>query len=291
MRMRHGLGALALACAAWGGPALADSQGRATMGGLGFTLFDLDLTDSVTPSLTWSIPDAPSGLMSPGSVTVAYSVTDEQVSDSYLDHRQALPGMPARLSFSPGPQASVDSALAHPGTLAQVLSVSAQIASGGQRDAFTTGEVFSDRYGFTLSPNTRVAFTVDLAFTASTQQIADYGGLIEAYGAIYVNAHAPLGGGDSDATLMHTGTLEGSPLELDQTVGLSVDFSNATPEAAYGDVYFLLLSQARSWPVSPVPEPASWVMLSFGAILLGWRRLGAGHGAKAIAPPKRATPA
>lgn len=273
MRIRYGMGALVLACVAWSGPAAANSQGQSTMGNLRFTLFDLDLTDSVTPSLLWSIPDAPSGVMSQAWLTVGYSVSDEHVRDSYLDARQALPGSPASLSFSPGPQASVETALAHPAPLGQLLSVRASISSGGQRDAFTTGEVQSDLLGFTLSPNTRVAFTVDLDITAGTQALAGYDEEIYAHGAIYVNGHAPLGGSSSTATQLHTGTMPGSPLELDQTIGLSVDFSNATSNAGYGDVSFLLRSQARSWPVSAVPEPSSTVMLLAGFALFGWRRV------------------
>lgn len=274
MRIRHAIGALVMAFAASSGPALADSRGQATVGNLRFTLFDLDLTDSVTPSLVWSIPGFPSGLMSPGSLTVGYTLNDAQVRDHYLDSHISLPGSPARLSFSQGSHVSVEAALAHPDPLGQLLSVSTQIAPSGQRVVSTTGELYSDRLGFTLSPNTRVTFMADLSFTGGTQALADFDEQVDALGEIAVDGHAPFGDRITETALLQAGTLRGDPLALDQTISLSVDFNNAASSAAYGDVTLRLMSQAQYWPVSAVPEPSAYAMLLAGLALFGWRRKG-----------------
>lgn len=176
------------------------------------------------------------------------------------------------LAYSHGEHAAVDATLGHPTGApgAQELSVSARLGPGGHVETSNSRRVFGDDVEFTLSPNTRAVFSIDLTVTGTTTSRATHRQNLEAFATLLVGGHdaTDLAGNHAIYTI---GTYFDTLLAVHDTAVVSVDFSNAAPAERYGFLSFSAGANAWLTPVSPVPEPASWAMLPFGAALLGWR--------------------
>ncbi|WP_027866051.1 hypothetical protein [Massilia alkalitolerans] len=272
MAIRNGMRALAVAGAVMSGQAMADVQAHATVGNLRVSLFDLDLTDAVTPSLVFSVPPTVYREPDPGRIVLHYQNFSTGSSESVTRHVTAVPGMPASLAYSHGDHAAVDATLGHPSPApeTQVLSVSTRLGPGGNVETQSSGRVYADDVEFTLSPNTRASFSIELAVNGSTTPSASHLQNLEAFATFLVGGHdaSDLAG---DYALFGIGTYFDTPLAMDDTAVISVDFSNATGAERYGFLSFSAGATAWLTPVSAVPEAASWAMLPVGAILLGRR--------------------
>lgn len=272
MGIRTGMRALALAGALASSHALADVQARASAGNLRVSLFDLDLTDSVTPSLVFSTPSHIGRVADPGRIILHYANRGVDSEEGVTRHMRATPGMPASLAYSHGDHARVDAMLDHLGSApqTQALSVSAWLGSGGHIETSASNRVFADDIVFTLSQNTRATFSIDLTLNGSTTASATHLQNIEAFATLLVGGHD---GTDLEGNyaIFGLGTYFDTPLALDETAVVSVDFSNASQAERYGFLSFSAGAEAFVTPVSAVPEPRSWAMLAFGAVLLGRR--------------------
>ena len=275
MAIRNGMRALAVVGALVSGQAMADVQARATVGNLRVSLFDLDLSDSVTPSLVFSVPSTVYREPDPGRIVLHYENYGAASGESVTRYVTAVPGVPASLAYSHGGHAAVDATLSHPTPApeAQLLSVSARLGPGGHIETSNSSRVFGDDVEFTLTPNTRAIFSIDLAVTGTTTPSATHLQNLEAFATLLVGGHdsTDLQG---DYAIFGIGTYFDTPLAVDETAVVSVDFSNTRQEERYGFLSFSAGANAWLTAVSPVPEPASWAMLPIGAALLGWRLRG-----------------
>lgn len=271
MAIRNGMRALAVAGAVMSGQAMADVQAQATVGTLRVSLFDLDLTDAVTPSLVFSVPPTVYREPDPGRIVLHYTDTGAGSGESVTRYRSAVRGQDLTLAYSHGDHAAVDAMLSHAGgPEAQALSASGRLGAGGHVETFTSSRVFGDDVEFTLTPNTRATFSIELAVTGATTPSATHRQNMEAFGTLLVGGHdaTDLAG---DYAIFGIGTQFDTPLAVDDTALISVDFSNTSATERYGFLSYSAGVQAWLTPVSPVPEPASWAMLPIGAILLGRR--------------------
>lgn len=272
MAIRNGMRALAVAAALMSGQAMADVQAQATVGTLRVSLFDLDLTDAVTPSLVFSVPPTVYREPEPGRIVLHYTDTGTGSGESVTRYRNAVSGQDLALAYRHGEHAAVEAMLSHAGggPEAQALSASARLGAGGHVETFDSSRVFGDDVEFTLTPNTRASFSIELAATGSTTPSATHRQNIEAFGTLLVGGHdaSDLAG---DYAIFGIGTQFDTPLAVDDTALISVDFSNTSDMERYGFLSYSAGVQAWLTPVSPVPEPASWAMLAFGAALLGGR--------------------
>lgn len=272
MKIRTAMGMLVLATAAWSQPALAEITAQATLGNLRVTLYDLDLTDSVTPSLTWGNPGGQSYVLSQGSAWVRASSFDEDESELYNRSLIAEPTLPLDLSYSPGAHGAIRATYTHPEPLAQELALSSRSAPLGQGEAEIAGHVSGDFMLFTLSPNTRVSLSIDMDANASTRPSATHAEYYFVTGWLSIYDLSDSFIGDGGYVLFGAGTIEGTSLTMDETVTLTGNFSNTTSNANFGRVTFGLQSEAWAKPVSAVPEPSAYALLLAGLALVGWRR-------------------
>jgi hypothetical protein len=262
------LAALLAACAL---PGLAQVRSGASLGNLGYTLYDLDLSDTNTPSLVFSVPDGviPSYLHG-GYTGISYmhrvyantvllqygSDSSDATSQSSTWDRWAGTGtvtLGGRGGTGMGQQQQVAlEAREWPGVQAQIGANS-----------------WSDGVYFTLAPGTGVTFTATLAAWAEITLDEDYYGMAQVLGALRVRNLQDLNnGGVSDGHLYFAGTEPGKPPPFDQTTLLTVSFENRSANPLYAYAEMDLSGMAYTIPVSMVPEPGRLSMLLAGALIL-----------------------
>jgi hypothetical protein len=269
MKMKQSiLAPLLAACAA---PVLAQVTSGASLGNLGYTLYDLDLSDTNTPSLVFSVPDGviPSYLHG-GYTGISY------MHRVYADTVLLQHGSDSSDATS---QSSTWDRWAGTGTVTlggrggagmgqqQQVAVEAREWPGVQ--AQISANSWSDGVYFTLAPGTGVTFTATLSAWAEIALGEEYYGMAEVLGALRVRNLQDLNnGGASDGRLYFAGNEPGKPPPFDQSALLAVSCENrgANPMYAYAEMD--LRGMAYTIPVSMVPEPGQLSMLLAGALLL-----------------------
>lgn len=259
--------ALAMAGAMLGAPAMADVQGQASMSKLRFTLFDLDLTDSVTPSLEWIDPGAFGGALS-----VGYTASEgRKWSESYSQLIFLTDGEPTTIAHSPGSHAGIEVGHASPDPLGHRLWLSAHNGPLGATETAVRGFVTGQYLRFRLSPNTRVSLSLDFSAMATARPLASHEEYLQLYGTLHVSDAWDYDYGDADWRLLQVGFGYGA--EAGDTLTLTADYSNPYDWVREGEVEAGLSAEAWARPVSAVPEPSAWSMLLAGVALLGRRRI------------------
>lgn len=262
------LAALLAACAL---PALAQVTSGATLGNLGYTLYDLDLSDTNTPSLVLSVPD---GVIPPylgGGYTgigYAHSVYNNTV---LIQHGSNSADATSRTStFDGWAGTGTVSQSGRGGTgMGQQLQHAIEAREWSGVQAQINSDSWSDGVYFTLAPGTGVTFTATLAAWAEIALDEDYYGMASVLGSLRVrNLQDPNNGGASDGRLYVAGTEPGKPPPFDQTTLLSVSYENRSANPIYAYAEMDLSGMAYTIPVSMVPEPGQLSMLLAGALVL-----------------------
>lgn len=265
------------------------ASGSASVQGLTFTLIDLDPNDGIAPGLVWNEALAGGDVSSVfGSLfsfdadgTWSVSFPDSG-SDSVFD----------ATSFSTPASASVG------GVLAQIGNAGA----GAQFQTAATGSADSAAafaYGaFTLSPMTALSITGSLSASIHGPSSAGFAlpagtpanfSTLYAQSAAYAGVHLSPLSGLSSVPSFESITLNGE----NYTPSTDPLFSGASYDDSYLLVPFLLAmsndssgavagefradvfasgQQIANPPVSPVPEPQTWLLLGIGLLLIGLHR-------------------
>lgn len=276
---RRSVLALGLLAAAVTGPALGQATGQASFSNLGYTLVDLDPSDSAAPSILFSIPENPPDLyfFPYAAATVRetgpqrwdsheYTAFDDKPGTSHtaslirpLGHATAA-SEPGAGNSPPGP------------TLSATWSSSGSGEYGG---ASASATVDGAPIYFTLAPRTRVTFTATHVFQgnidpASTRQedVAS-----SAYLSVFTSDERY---GDAVGTrnYLSIDTLPESALSIDETQILSVSWDNPGDQPAYLAARMNLWGYSYTNSVLAVPEPAPLAMLLGGLLLLRARHAG-----------------
>jgi hypothetical protein len=263
------LAALLAACAA---PALSQVTTGATLGNLGYTLYDLDLSDANTPSMVLSVPDniVPSHPSRAGYTWVNYSHS-VNYHPVLLQNGSTTSDASSRTSTWDGLAATGSTTLSGRGGagLDQQLqfAIEARERSGVQAQIGT--DSWSDAVYFTLSPGAGVTFTATLAAWAEIALGEDYYGMAQVLGSLRVrNLLNPNNDDVSDARGYFAGTAPGMPPPFDQDILLSVSFENRSANPLYAYAQMELDGMAYTIPVSMVPEPGRLPMLLAGVLVL-----------------------
>lgn len=274
--VKHTLAAACLVAAA--GQALATSSSSATMGNLLITLTDLNPTDGIAPSLTFT---------SEGRASLLSAVNSW---GDIIDGKVAI-------RYAPNPQGPL-SADTHTDWASSSASVMAANTAAGFTTMSTHGVAGSgpDAYGyyrgnatnampqndFTLSANTAVTFSV----IASTQSSTSMGYNLEADQGEYATAHAlmnvygSVNGQFQIDTQEHISYSDFSVRGDGSTMGasdswsgkLAVSFYNYGATSTTGQLQSFVDVEGQSavWDgVTPVPEPETYAMMLGGLALIG----------------------
>lgn len=266
---------LALAGLSLTSTALADVQGQATLGNLRVTLFDLDLSDAITPSITFSLPDAGTYYYERGSLSMSYwgYASDYSFNESYDKSVRMSPGKPETLGFSSGSHAEIGATYSHSSPLGQSMSLSARLGADQQHYYGISASAQSNTMNLTVSPNTAAVFSMDLAFAGTTSALPSHSQYLYLNASMYtVDVNGYLYAGDD--TAMRIGSSAYDVLSMDDSDILSVAFSNTGDTERAGSLNFSMSLSAGLQPVSAVPEPSGYAMLLAGAALFGWRATG-----------------
>jgi len=273
MKMRYSiLAALLAACAA---PTLAQVTSGATLGGLNYTLFDLDLSDATTPSLVFSVPDgvAPPHTGRAGYTWINYTERVDNRAVLMQHGSNTYNGISQTSSWDGRTGTGTVTLSGRGGTgMDQELMRSLEVSESSLVQAQLTPYSWSDAIYFTLSPGSRVTFTATLDAWAEFDLADTHYGHAEVLGSLAIrnllnvnNDYA------SDGRLFYGGTAPGGRPAFDENVLLSVSYENRGAAPVYAYAQIDLSGSAYTIPVSMVPEPSSWALLVAGAALLGWR--------------------
>ena len=252
--------------------------GEVSHGHLGYTLFDLDPNDGVTPSLdflpTPSAAEERGGKLSAAIAvhTPGRSAEGERVGDDPGPFSYAL-GIPDEAGFSLSASGRGD-----PGTMDIGVEAWAGAPSDGST-RFGHGWIQSDALGFVLTPNTRVSFSsagsyaADIAggevsgqfLTENLLMVYDTG----ADGQVLDSEHDRMG-----ADLRSQSGADGFAHAADFT--LAVDWYNWADAQTQAHVSLysfasIHLQNTNPVPPLPVPEPGVLPMLAAGLAGLAWR--------------------
>lgn len=270
---------LAMACMAFAAsPALADAGSSATFGNLVITLTDLDTSDGIAPSLTFSV-NGPSFIDSRaegfGDVSESYQF------QNYAPQQGGLFTGETHSAWS-----SSAGSIMTANNVAGFTSMSAVGVAHSSLDAYGTyhaGSIGSTPENtFTLSANTAVTFSVVADMRAHTTM----GYNLAADMAEFATAHALLNVGgmvngtfvsDAQERYVDAGF---DVLDDNTTIGvsnswsglLSASFSNlgVTEASGFLQTFVIVDGYSSVWDgVTPVPEPGTYAMLLGGLALLG----------------------
>lgn len=248
---------------------MAEVEGQASMGQLRITLHDLDLTDSIAPSLEWVDPDYFNGVL-----TIGYTATmGARRTDSYQERAYLSDGEPVSISYPPGIPAPAGIEVGHaaPEPLGHQLWLSARHTPLDQAQTSVSGFISGQSQYFRLSPNTRLSLSMDVSVLASARQVASHQEYLQLYGSLSLYDSRAYEHVDGDWRMLTLGS--GVELqEFDDTLTLTAQYDNAHDWGSTVRLETTLGVDAWAHPVSAVPEPSAYAMLLAGAALLAWRR-------------------
>lgn len=229
--------ALAAAAAAASGIAQA-SSGSASIHDFAFELIDLDLTDGITPALMFT-SDIVNGTVSANMNTVLGNPWDEQ---------RSL----ARYGTE-----SIDKPQGH--ALVELSAGGVRADARAWRGAFAADG--SSGYAFTLTPHTHVRFSAIAQLDVAHDNTTSPPDLAEAEAGLV----GELFNFPGQRTVFDNYLVSNSPASSSRAVGVHAytgDFA--------GTGYIRADARAFAIGVSPIPEPAQWMMLLAGlAIVMG----------------------
>lgn len=252
--------------------------GQVSHGNLGYTLFDLDPDDGVTPSLDF-LPTPSAAEERSGNLAAAIAVhrpgksaEGERSGDDLGPFSYAL-GIPGAAGFTLSASGRGD-----PGAVDIGVEAWADAPSDGST-SFGHGWIQNDALGFVLTPNTRVSFSSAGSYAADIAG-GDVNGQFLTENLLMVYDTGPDGQAlDSEhdrmgADLRSQSGAGGFAHAADFT--LAVDWYNwADAQAqAYVALYSFAsihLQNTKPVPPLPVPEPGVLPMLAAGLAGLAWR--------------------
>lgn len=256
----------ALACA----PVFAQSSARAEISSIMFSLIDLDLTDGITPSLTFTSP------VPFGESTAGWEIYDGHTGflvNQEVRGTEPLGTLAVSRLRSDLPHTVSDLAASISGTTLadKALRTSASMLDRVGENT-STAWLRSGYVAFVLTPNTSVTLSADLLAMADAGGIAGPGLWATGYAAAYMGLAAQ---GDTDwstARLEHNAVFG-----QDRGSGVAQTFSLTRANASNAEGAFVLGFQLQSTAYTspivapPVPEPATYAMLLAGLGLLAAR--------------------
>ena len=272
MAFRHRIaaGLLAAACAlpptAWG-----QVSAGASLGGLSYSLFDLDLSDSQLPSLVLSVPDGVASSRPLAAVRVFHAEYGERRYLPVWRDGVAAPG--AHYTVYDSDYARSNASLTNRGGdgMGQTLARISRVWEAGDALAEAASTSWSDPVRFTLAPGTRVTFTATLAAWTRVALDATHYGHAEVFGMLSVgNLLDPGQPIAADGRLFTAGSWPDATPSFDERALLSVSYDNPGDQPLYGYAGLHLEGRSFTLPfnVAAVPEPSSMAMLLAGSMLL-----------------------
>lgn len=252
--------------------------GQVSHGNLGYTLFDLDPNDGITPSLSF-LPTPARAEDRIGNLTAAIAVPrpggsaeDKRFGDDLGPYTYSL-GIPDEAGFTLSASGRGDASQVEIGIEAWARD------PGDGATAFGHGWIQNDALGFVLTPNTRVSFSSAGSYAADIAS-GDFNGqfltenLLMVYstgadGQVLLAEHDRMG-----ADLRSRSGEDG----FEQAAGfsLAVDWYNWADEqiqayVALNSYAYVHLQNTNPVPPLPVPEPGALPMLAAGLAGLAWR--------------------
>ncbi|MCE3607949.1 PEP-CTERM sorting domain-containing protein [Massilia sp. P8910] len=219
----------------------ASGNTSASLNNLQFQLIDLDLTDNITPSITFSNK----GSYSTYSVYSGNTIVDEDTFSGYKTRSRSFPNGGISIASTP-------------------TSLTAQThGNSGTSDLYVWSKT-EQNLSFTLSPSTRLLFSVQ------AETLVDSDGLEQGSAYTYIGGTLStfingVSGDDEFSSALgitqgkRSRLLQGS---LDTGVAYGTGMLTATTAA----------SLKISGQTSPVPEPATYAMLAAGLLVIGAAR-------------------
>jgi hypothetical protein len=271
MGIRRLLTALALA-GACAGPALADVNAQASLGNLGYSVFDLAPGDATAPSLVFGVPA--------GTPTWHQAFADTQYwvqgprTNSLTAGTRSSDAVSMRSSFD-RPHAALAATLTGRDTpLAPALAMQMQVTSNEENRIKASWNIWSDPIYLTLGAHTRMSFTASLDVFSDALSPGSHLTLFEVLGVLrFTDLFDPNNRQWSDAELLFNGSeTENGASVLEQSTLLSLTLDNPNDTPMYLDVQLELNGIGGTVPVSLVPEPAPLAMFAAGGLLLAARR-------------------
>lgn len=270
-------------------PALAKSTASASLGPFSITLIDLNLDDSITPSITFNNP------YGYGSYADAYAYDSFNRQNSSVDNYGPAPWAPVSAATSGVDNAWASSGVTGSGSAdGSTLFASGTALGTGKNDPLSShassfqGDAWSDAYSqsFTLSANTLLVVSAQSVLGTDVTHVWDpalaYGWeYAYAYTGIQLRGPGPGGGGSqgsSDGVSLGVNSMyyDTSPPCVTMTDGycygpnsasdsrmLSVSFVNYTGASMDGSIYSFAQVYGYS-SAAVVPEPASAALLLAG---------------------------
>lgn len=253
--------------------------GQVNHGQLDYTLFDLDPTDGIAPSLSF-LPTPPAGADRVGNLTAAIDVqtpvggvVDKRFGDDLGPYHLSL-GIPGRAGMRASASGRGDADAARIGIEAW--------ANPSSEGPITHGYswIQGDAIGFVLSPNTRVSFTSAGSYAAEIDD-GDFDGQFLTENRLLIHTLDPNG----ELALVEM-NLSGADIRVNAGEGGIVHGADFSLEAAWDNrsvaeaqAYVALNSYAsmhlQAAAPPPVPEPGAFPMLvaGLGGTALWARRL------------------
>lgn len=272
MARQHVLAACLLV-ATCAGPTKGQTQGEASLSGLGYSLVDLDLSDSAAPSILFSIPEgAPTGILYGYAEASVWMSGPQHWESDYLNAFDANRGTSRSASVSGLLGHARADGLPGPGTAALEQSLSASWGSRGSGNhggASVVAAAETLPIYFTLAPRTRVTFSATLGVQGNIDPATIRFEHLDAsaYLAVF-NLYAPYSDSASTDAYLQIDTRPDSERFIDETQRLSLSWDNPGDQPAYGAARMSLWGSSYTSSLIPVPEPAPPAMLLAGVLLL-----------------------
>ncbi len=253
---------LCVAAMCGAGPAFGQSSASASLINFSYSLVDLDLTDGITPSITFADPGA-------GLSFASVNLRDWEGFQIAADAEQgayAFAPVSARASL---PTARGEAAMS--GSLVSGLSLQSRYTIndfGGH--LIEVENAVSSGAGFILSPMTSLILHADVALSA----FVDIGASSTLQGSAFTGIYMDVTPGfDNDAPVLVAGrTLSattGESLNDAATLALTVRNGGAVPVDNF--LHMAIGGRGNLYSIPAVPEPSAWAMLLAGIGLLGYR--------------------
>lgn len=289
MSFRHVAIAAAAAAAALGAaaPAAAGSFASASLGQFSYTLFDLNPTDGLAPSVAFTLTSSPYGSY------VQAGATDPSIGSESGSAWSLVAFGPAAVSSAVGlgsAQASVSGSPTAGGLLYQASggALGSTLPSFSTQFSASAAAANLGSLGFSLSPYTLIVFNGNASLLAQTTQGFNPNGFQTEFASagvsINVNGPTSSGGQGSQSSgdnrslfASYTSVFDpntggfvytGQTLTLNN-VPMSASFTNYTAVALGGQLSLNVNVNGNS-PLTPVPEPGSATLLLAGLAGLGW---------------------
>lgn len=271
MALAHALAAGLLVLAGMGS-ALAQSSGEASLSGFGYTLIDLDPTDTAAPAIAFRLPEDgtlfETGL---GGVQITYTPygpgpgREETVFGREQDLLRRSVGITKE--HAGGQVETGGTALRNaPPDLSIGMRWETRGSEGEGARLHLVG-AHEPAY-FVLAPRTRVTFSTLLTVQAiaGTGSSHDEDLRLAVYLAVF-NLRDPAGDQATGWLDLYAGNGAGEHAVLDAARTVQVSFDNRSDAPVEARASMHLIGTAHTIPVSAVPEPAPLAMLLAGGLL------------------------